>query len=145
MLQIFDSWAGALPVRALRQWSLEPLKRITAALKQRHPAVPVILFPRGAGQLYLDFAAHSGAAGLSLDSNLPPDWAAGTLDPAVTLQGNLDPIYLVAGGEAMEESAREIMTAMAERPFVFNLGHGVVPQTPPEHVERLVELVRGGV
>ena len=143
VLQIFDSWAGALPVRALRQWSLEPLTRITSALKQRHPGVPVILFPRGAGQLYVDFAADSGAAGLSLDSNLPPDWAAKTLPQDVTLQGNLDPIYLVAGGEAMERSAREILDAMAGRPFVFNLGHGVVPQTPPEHVERLVALVRG--
>ena len=143
VLQIFDSWAGALPVRALRQWSLEPLKRIVAALKARHPEVPVILFPRGAGLLYLDFAAESGAAGLSLDSNLPPVWAAEALSPQVTLQGNLDPLYLVAGGSAMDTAAEEILSAFEKRPFIFNLGHGVVPQTPPENVERLLKVIRG--
>ena len=143
VLQIFDSWAGALPVRALRQWSLEPLKRIVAALKARHPGVPVILFPRGAGLLYLDFAAESGAEGLSLDSNLPPVWAAEALSPQVTLQGNLDPLYLVAGGSAMEAAAEEILSAFENRPFIFNLGHGVVPQTPPENVERLLKVIRG--
>lgn len=143
VLQIFDSWAGALPVRALRQWSLEPLKRIVAALKARHPGVPVILFPRGAGLLYLDFAAESGAEGLSLDSNLPPVWAAEALSPQVTLQGNLDPLYLVAGGSAMEAAAEEILSAFEKRPFIFNLGHGVVPQTPPENVERLLKVIRG--
>lgn len=143
VLQIFDSWAGALPVRALRQWSLEPLKRIVAALKARHPGVPVILFPRGAGLLYLDFAAESGAEGLSLDSNLPPVWAAEALSPQVTLQGNLDPLYLVAGGSAMEAAAEEIVSAFENRPFIFNLGHGVVPQTPPENVERLLKVIRG--
>ena len=143
VLQIFDSWAGALPVRALRQWSLEPLKRIVAALKARHPGVPVILFPRGAGLLYLDFAAESGAEGLSLDSNLPPVWAAEALSPQVTLQGNLDPLYLVAGGSAMEAAAKEILSAFEKRPFIFNLGHGVVPQTPPENVERLLKVIRG--
>ncbi|MEJ1995165.1 MAG: uroporphyrinogen decarboxylase [Limibacillus sp.] len=143
VLQIFDSWAGALPVRALRQWSLEPLKRIVAALKARHPEVPVILFPRGAGLLYLDFAAESGAEGLSLDSNLPPAWAAEALSPQVTLQGNLDPLYLVAGGSAMDAAAEEILSAFEQRPFIFNLGHGVVPQTPPENVERLLKVIRG--
>ncbi|MEJ2027094.1 MAG: uroporphyrinogen decarboxylase, partial [Limibacillus sp.] len=142
-LMIFDSWAGALPVRALRQWSLEPLKRIVAALKARHPEVPVILFPRGAGLLYLDFAAESGAEGLSLDSNLPPAWAAEALSPQVTLQGNLDPLYLVAGGSAMDAAAEEILSAFEQRPFIFNLGHGVVPQTPPENVERLLKVIRG--
>ena len=143
VVQIFDSWAGALPPSALKRWSLEPLQRITAALKARHPEVPVLLFPRGAGLLYPLFANESGADGLSLDSSLPVDWAAETLARSVTLQGNLDPLFLVAGGNAMEEAATEILSAFSSRPFIFNLGHGVVPQTPPEHVARLVELVQG--
>lgn len=143
VVQIFDSWAGALPPSALRRWSLEPLTRIVKALKARHPATPVMLFPRGAGLLYPEFAA-SGAEALSLDSSLPPNWAAGAFPAGTTLQGNLDPLYLVADGEAMESAVREILEAFAGRPFIFNLGHGIVPQTPPENVARLLELVRGG-
>ena len=142
VVQLFDSWAGALPPEALRRWSLEPLTRITRALKERHPETPVMLFPRGAGLLYPEFAA-CGADALSLDSSLPPAWAAEAFPSNVTLQGNLDPLYLVAGGEALERAVREILLAFSARPFIFNLGHGVVPQTPPENVARLLELVRG--
>ena len=104
--------------------------------------VPIILFPRGAGEFYRDFATHSGAQGLSLDSGLSCRWAAETLDKNVVLQGNLDPIYLVAGGTAMEEATLAVLEELSGRPFIFNLGHGVVPETPPDHVARLVELVR---
>ncbi|WP_455373891.1 uroporphyrinogen decarboxylase [Limibacillus halophilus] len=142
VVQLFDSWAGALPPQALRRWSLEPLTRITRALKERHPQTPVMLFPRGAGVLYPEFAA-TGADALSLDSALPPAWAAQAIPAGVTLQGNLDPLYLVAGGAAMDEAVEEILQAFAGRPFIFNLGHGVVPQTPPENVARLLQLVRG--
>ena len=142
-LQIFDSWAGSLAEAELRRWSLEPLTRIVAALKQRHPEVPVILFPRGAGVLYREFALASGAAALSLDSSLPLAWAAEELQQRTTLQGNLDPLLLLEGGDAMREGAERILRMLGNGPFVFNLGHGILPDTPPEHVAELVDLVRG--
>jgi len=142
-LQIFDSWAGCLAESELRRWSLAPLTRIVAALKRKHPGVPVILFPRGAGVLYREFALTSGAAALSLDSALPLTWAAEELQTRTALQGNLDPLLLVQGGDAMRREAERILTLLGRGPFVFNLGHGVLPDTPPEHVAELVALVRG--
>ncbi len=142
-LQIFDSWAGNLAESELRRWSLEPLARIVARLKAKYPHVPVILFPRGAGVLYRDFAQIPGVAGLGLDSALPLAWAAAELQPHVALQGNLDPVLLAAGGEAMRREIRRILESLGRGPLVFNLGHGILPETPPEHVSELVELVRG--
>jgi len=143
VLQIFDSWAGSLAEAELRRWSLAPLTRIVAALKRKHPSVPVILFPRGAGVLYREFARASGAAALSLDSSLPLAWAAEELQRHTALQGNLDPLLLVEGGEAMRQEAARILRVLGKGPFVFNLGHGILPDTPPEHVAELVSLVRG--
>jgi uroporphyrinogen decarboxylase len=142
-LQIFDSWAGNLAESELRRWSLEPLARIVARLKARHPDVPVILFPRGAGALYAEFARIPGVAGLSLDNNLPLAWAAAQLQRHVALQGNLDPILLAVGGEAMRREIRRILETLGRGPLVFNLGHGILPETPPENVSELVEMVRG--
>jgi len=142
-LQIFDSWAGNLAEAELRRWSLEPLARIVARLKAKHSDVPVILFPRGAGALYRDFAQIPGVAGLSLDSGLPLAWAAAELQPHVALQGNLDPVLLAVGGEAMRREIRRILESLGRGPLVFNLGHGILPETPPEHVGELVEIVRG--
>ena len=142
VLQIFDSWSGALAEPERRRWSLEPLTRITGRLKSLHPQVPVILFPRGAGLLYGDFARQSGAAALGLDSGLPLDWAAGELQPHLALQGNLDPILLLAGGEALDREMDRILEILGRGPFVFNLGHGILPETPIAHVERLVERIR---
>jgi len=108
-LQIFDSWSGALAEPERRRWSLEPLTLITRRLKALHPQLPIILFPRGAGLLYGDFARQSGAAALSLDSGLPLDWAAGELQPHLALQGNLDPVLLLTGGEALDREADRIL------------------------------------
>ena len=144
VLQIFDSWSGALAEPERRRWSLEPLTRITRRLKALHPQVPIILFPRGAGLLYGDFARLSGAAALSLDSGLPLGWAAGELQPHLALQGNLDPILLLAGGEALDRETDRILEILGRGPFVFNLGHGILPETPIANVERLVERVRKG-
>jgi uroporphyrinogen decarboxylase len=141
-LQIFDSWSGALAEPERRRWSLEPLARITRRLKALHPRVPIILFPRGAGLLYGDFARLSGAAALSLDSGLPLDWAASELQPHLALQGNLDPVLLLTGGEALERETDRILATLGQGPFVFNLGHGILPETPIPHVERLVERIR---
>ncbi len=141
-LQIFDSWAGILDEPERRRWSLTPLMQITAGLKARHPGVPVILFPRGAGLLYRDFAETSGAAGLSLDSGLPLDWAAEMLQSRVAVQGNLDPVRLLVGGEGLTREVARIRRHLGGGPFIFNLGHGILPQTPIAHVEALVEAVR---
>jgi len=143
MVQLFDSWAGDLEIDQRRRWSLEPLRRIVAALRARHPEVPVILFPRGAGEMYAEYARISGLSGLSLDSSVDLDWAANTLQPHLAIQGNLDPEVLVTGDAALREATGRILHKLGRGPLIFNLGHGVVPETPPEHVAALVEQVRG--
>jgi uroporphyrinogen decarboxylase len=143
-LQIFDSWSGSLPEAERRRWSLEPLRRIVARLKALHPEVPVILFPRGAGPLYRAFALESGAAALSLDNERTLDWAVAELGPHVALQGNLDPRLLLEGGSRMRDEVAHVLNRLAEGPFIFNLGHGILPETPIAHVSELVELVRQG-
>lgn len=142
-VQLFDSWAGVLPESAMRRWCLEPAAAIAGRLRARHPDVPVIAFPRGVGAGYAAFAEAGAFAGLSLDTSVPPGWAAAELQPRLAVQGNLDPILLVAGGAAMAAEVRRILETLARGPFVFNLGHGVVPETPPEHVAALAELIRG--
>jgi uroporphyrinogen decarboxylase len=143
VVQIFDSWAGILPEAERRRWSLAPLGRIVARLKALHPHVPVILFPKGAGLLYRDFALSSGAAALGLDSGLALDWAAAELQGHLALQGNLDPVLLLAGGAAMAAEVSRIQGRLGRGPFIFNLGHGILPETPIAHVTDLVNLIRG--
>jgi uroporphyrinogen decarboxylase len=143
VLQIFDSWAGNLAETELRAWSLAPLGRIVARLKARHPEIPIILFPRGAGPLYAEFARIPGVSALSLDNNIPLAWAAAELQPHLALQGNLDPLLLTTGGEAMRREIRRILETLGTGPLVFNLGHGILPETPPEHVSELVQTIRG--
>lgn len=142
-VQIFDTWAGVLDENGFRRWVIEPTRRIVAAVKAAHPDIPVIGFPRGAGAKLVDYVRATGVDGLGLDSGVPLDWAARELQPHVTLQGNLDPMLLVAGGAAMRREARRIVDTLGRGPFIFNLGHGITPQTPPEHVADLVETVRG--
>ena len=141
-VKLFDSWAGVLAPDGFRRWSLEPLRRITAGIKARHPDVPVIVFPRGAGVQYPAVAAEVGADGMALDTAVPLDWAARTLPARPTLSGNLDPVLLVAGGAALDAAVDRIRADVAGRPHVFNLGHGVVPQTDPAHVAQLVRRLR---
>jgi uroporphyrinogen decarboxylase len=141
-VQLFDSWAGVLPEPAFRRWCLEPVAAIVRRLRQRHPTVPIIAFPRGAGLLHQGFAAATGVAGLSLDSTVPVDWAARELQGDACLQGNLDPQMLVVGGRPMRQEAARILAALGRGPFIFNLGHGIVPATPPGHVGALVDQVR---
>lgn len=141
-LMLFDSWAGVLSPAQFRRWVIEPTARIAAALRARFPAVPLIGFPRGAGPMLGDYAEGTGAQAVGLDTALPAAWAARILPAGVTGQGNLDPMALVAGGAALAEEVATLMRAVAGRPWVVNLGHGIVPQTPPEHVAELVALVR---
>jgi uroporphyrinogen decarboxylase len=139
-LQLFDSWAGVLPEPELRRWCVEPSRRIVAELRARHPGVPIIVFPRGIGAAYVEFAAQVAAQGISLDTTVPVAWAARTLPrgPGLCLQGNLDPIALLADGPTLLAEAGRIVAAYGDRPFIFNLGHGVIQETPPESVGRLV-------
>jgi len=141
-VQLFDSWAGVLPEHAFRRWVIEPTRRIVAALKETAPTVPVIGFPRGAGLMYRAYFAETGVRALGLDAMVPLAIARKALQPMGPVQGNLDPLLVVIGGEAMEKAAQDVMEALRDGPFIFNLGHGLVPETPPEHVGALVELVR---
>ncbi|WP_421995745.1 uroporphyrinogen decarboxylase [Reyranella sp.] len=142
-VQLFDSWAGILPEEQLFAWSLEPMVRIAHGLRTRHPKVPIIAFPRAVGPAILMYRRPDAFTALSLDTGIGAHWAARELQPHVCVQGNLDPLMLVAGGTALERETRRILDKLGQGPFVFNLGHGVVPQTPPEHVAQLVEIVRG--
>jgi uroporphyrinogen decarboxylase len=142
-VQIFDSWAGALAAAELQRWGLEPTAEIVRRLKQRYPDVPVIVFPRGAGVSYADYARRCDCDALSLDQSLPPAWAARELQPGKILQGNLDPLLVVQGGDAMRAAAENILKTFGAGRFVFNLGHGILQTTPPEHVAQLCEIVHG--
>jgi uroporphyrinogen decarboxylase len=142
VLQLFDSWAGVWPEAALRRWCLEPAVEIVRRVKAAQPGVPVILFPRGAGLLYEAFAIEAGAEGLSLDTTVPLTWARERLQGRVALQGNLDPLLLVAGGAVLETGVSKILETLGSGSLIFNLGHGITPQVPLEHVEQLVAQVR---
>ena len=142
VVQLFDSWAGVLPEAAFRRWVIAPTRRIVAALKETHPHVPVIGFPRGAGLMYRAYFSESGVDALGLDSVVPVQIARKALQSVGPVQGNLDPLLLVAGGAAMTEGVAAIRKALGDGPFVFNLGHGIVPETPVEHVAALVASLR---
>lgn len=143
-VMLFDSWAGILAPGLFRLHVTAPARRITRALRLRYPETPVIGFPRLAGVMLGDYAVMSGAQGFGMDTAMDPGRAQWLVPRSAALQGNLDPMALATGGGAMEEETASILLAMRGRPFIFNLGHGVVPQTPPAHVARLVEQVRGG-
>jgi uroporphyrinogen decarboxylase len=141
-VQLFDSWAGLLAERLRERWSIAPLARIVARLREETPDVPVILFPRGVGRDAERYRALVRPDAIGLDQDADLLWARDTLQPHCALQGNLDPAVLVAGGPALAQAVDTIMRSLGGGRFVFNLGHGVVPETPPEHVAQLVELVR---
>jgi uroporphyrinogen decarboxylase len=140
-VQLFDSWAGVLPEAAFTRWVVEPTARIVAAVKERFPAVPVIGFPRGAGVLYGRYVEATGVDAVSLDTSVPLGWARDQLSPRVAVQGNLDPLLLLLGGEPVVDAVRAMRQAMSGRGYVFNLGHGVLPETPPENVAILARLL----
>jgi uroporphyrinogen decarboxylase len=141
-VMLFDSWAGILPPSQFHRHVVQPTKAIRAALRARHPAIPVIGFPRLAGLLIGDYAAETGVDGVGLDTSIDLRRASRALPSGVALQGNLDPLALVAGGEALRRETAAVLAALQSLPAIVNLGHGIVPQTPPEHVAALVEQVR---
>jgi uroporphyrinogen decarboxylase len=141
-VMLFDSWAGILPPSQFHRHVVQPTKAIRAVLRARHPNVPVIGFPRLAGLLIGDYAAATCVDGVGLDTSMDLGLASRAIPPGVALQGNLDPLALVAGGQALQSETMAVLSALQGRPAIFNLGHGIVPQTPPEHVATLVEQVR---
>ena len=141
-VQLFDSWAGSLAPDQFERWVIEPNARIVSAVKQRHPNVPIIGFPKGSGEKLLAYATGTGVDALGIDETIDPVWAAKNLPANLPVQGNLDPLLLLAGGEALEQRARFVLESFADRPHVFNLGHGIGQFTPIEHVERLLSVVR---
>lgn len=141
-VQIFDTWAGVLPDREYRRWCLAPIRAIISGLRQIHPQAKIIGFARGIGMQLPDFGRDTGADAIGLDSSVAPLRAAQMLAPGTVVQGNLDPLALIAGGAALEAGISDIKAAFTGRPHVFNLGHGILPETPLAHVERLVAAVR---
>ena len=142
-VMIFDSWAGSLPDDEFARWVTAPTAKLVSGLRARHPGVPVIGFPRGAGVASIGYAKATGVQGIGCDTAMPLDLMAGALaDQGIVVQGNLDPLLMIAGGEPMKRRARQILDAMAGKRFIFNLGHGITPEAPPEHVAELVELIR---
>ena len=141
-VQIFDSWAAALPETVFEAWVIEPTRAIVDKIRREHPETPIIGFPRLSAAQYPHFVDATGVDAVSLDTGVPLDWARETLQSKVCVQGSLDPHLVVAGGKRMEDEALRILDAFKGGPHVFNLGHGFVPQTPPEHVATLSELIK---
>jgi uroporphyrinogen decarboxylase len=142
-VQLFDSWAGSLAPAEFERWVIAPNAAIVKALKSRAPHIPVIGFPKGAGEKLATYAVETGVDAIGLDETIDPLWAAKVLPDGMPVQGNLDPLLLLAGGAELDRQARHILDCFADRPHVFNLGHGIGQTTPTEHVEQLIGTVRG--
>jgi uroporphyrinogen decarboxylase len=142
-VQLFDSWAGSLSPAQFEQLVIARTAWIVTELRKRHPDTPIIGFPKGAGGKLRAYAAETGVDAIGLDETVDPAWAAKELPAGLPVQGNLDPLALIAGGEALATAARRILDAFADRPHIFNLGHGIQQTTPIDHVEQLVGLVKG--
>lgn len=140
-LQIFDTWAGSLSETELDKWVIEPTARLVSLVRDVHPTIPIMGFPKGIGEKLPKYATATNVTGVSLDTGMSVSWAARNIPDHFVLQGNLDPLLVVAGGDAMLEEATAILHAMNDRPFIFNLGHGFVPETPPAHVQELSDLI----
>lgn len=142
VVKIFDSWAGSLKGEAFDRYALEPAKKITQKMKQRFPGLPVIAFPREAGDKYIGFAKAVGTDCLALDTSVDATWAAQHLQKDGCVQGNLDPNLMITGGDALRQEARRIVDALKNGPHIFNLGHGITPEADPENVHVLLEEIR---
>ncbi|NBX03105.1 MAG: uroporphyrinogen decarboxylase [Alphaproteobacteria bacterium] len=141
-IQIFDSWSSVLTADEFSAYSIEPAKKIVSALKKKHPHVPVIGFPRLAGVRYGDYAKITGVDAVSVDASVPLDYIKNNIQPLVTVQGNLDNVLLAEDKFFALDQAKRILETLGEKPFIFNLGHGVLPHTPVENVEALSDLIR---
>ena len=142
-VQLFDSWAGSLSPAQFERWVIGPNAKIVSLLKVRHPDIPIIGFPKGAGGKLSAYARETCVDAIGLDETVDPFWANANLPESLPVQGNLDPLALIAGGVALDDATNHIRRAFCDRPHVFNLGHGILPDTPIENVEELLRKVRG--
>ena len=142
VVKIFDSWAGSLKGEAFQRYALEPAREIIAALKVRHPNIPIIAFPREAGDGYIGFAKATGADCVAIDNSVSPEWAAEHVQVDGCVQGNLASSHMVTGGQALVEATERVVRALRNGPHIFNLGHGITPDADPENVALMIETVR---
>ena len=142
-IQLFDSWAGSLSPAQFERWVIAPNARLAAAIHEQRPGIPVIGFPKGAGAKLPIYARETGVDALGIDETTDPEWIHQQLPADMPVQGNLDPMLLLAGGQPLDDAARAIRAAFAERPHIFNLGHGIDKTTPIAHVEQLLRVIRG--
>jgi uroporphyrinogen decarboxylase len=144
IVQIFDSWSGLLAESQFRNWVIRPTAALVRRLKAYAPAVPIIGFPRAAGVLYADYARETGVDAVGLDAGVPVDWAATQIKPHAAVQGNLDNLLALAGGPELERETKRILSRLGPERFIFNLGHGVLPDTPVEHIAHIAAMVTAG-
>lgn len=143
-VQLFDSWAGDLPWPILDLVSVRPITKIARAIKKAHPHVPVIFFPRGVGEKAAEYVQFPECSAFGIDYAMDPAWARAHLSDHTTVQGGLDPLSVITGGDGMRKAASSYLKLFHDVPYVFNLGHGFSPETPPENVQSLVDFVRSG-
>ena len=144
VVKIFDSWAGSLQGDDFMNYSIKPMARITSALKEKHPVVPIIVFPRGAGERYVGAHAATGADCIAVDDGVTAEWAAENLQTGGCVQGNLKSSHMVSGGDALVSETRRTVQAFSKGPHIFNLGHGITPDADPENVQLMIDTVRNG-
>jgi uroporphyrinogen decarboxylase len=144
VIKLFDSWAGSLKGQDFVDFAVKPAATIIAALKARHPGLPIIAFPREAGDGYIGFAKATGADCVAIDNSVSPEWAAANVQTTGCVQGNLAPEHMVTGGDALVRETRRVVDAFRKGPHVFNLGHGITPDANPDNVQLMIDTVRGG-
>lgn len=142
-IKLFDSWAGSATADGFSEWVIKPAKTIVEGLRSEFPDLPIIGFPRGAGEKLPAFVAETGVDAVAIDYSMDAAWADAHLPKDFCVQGNLDPALLVAGGKKLDQAVHHILKSFENRPHIFNLGHGIVPETPIAHVEHLLKLIRG--
>ncbi len=143
VVKLFDSWAGALSGSTFVQYALKPAVKIATELKQRFPDLKFIGFPRGAGGGYVAFADTGVFDGLALDSSVPAEWARDNLQGKVAVQGNLDPMHMITGGDMLVSETQRLLDILGNGPYIFNLGHGITPEGKPENIEKMLRVIRG--
>ncbi|MDP9086664.1 MAG: uroporphyrinogen decarboxylase, partial [Pseudomonadota bacterium] len=141
-VQLFDSWSGSLSPQQFERWVIAPTAQIVDRLRARHPDTPIIGFPKGAGGKLPAYARETGVDAIGVDETVDPEWAHASLPPGMPVQGNLDPLALIAGGDVLDSAIDRVVTAFRGRPHIFNLGHGILQDTPIERVERALARVR---
>lgn len=143
VVKLFDSWAGSLKGQDFKDFAEAPAAKIISALKARHPGIPVIAFPREAGQGYVGFAHRTGADCVAIDNSVSPEWAAANVQIDGCVQGNLAPEHMVTGGQALVAATQHVVKAFSRGPHIFNLGHGITPDASPDNVQLMIDTIRG--